>query len=154
MFHKLRDHEKIKYAQSTKSLSVLFQQRQIQSRTASGSRYTPRFDSTKHGKSHIFPTTRTSGNFTSRWATCSSVLHFVLLISTSAYEMNHLGRTDVAMRLHYLTHFCQRRGLHPEPFLVLYNNPIPVKKETKFFCILLDSTLHLLLLSRAFRKGL
>ena len=27
-------------------------------------------------------------------------------------------------------HFCRRRGLHPDPYLVLYNNPIPVKKET------------------------
>ena len=38
-------------------------------------------------------------------------------------------------------HFCQRRGLHPDPYLVLYNNPIPVKKDTKFFGILLNSKL-------------
>ena len=38
-------------------------------------------------------------------------------------------------------HFCRRRGLHPDPFLVLYDNPIPVKKETKFLGILLDSKL-------------
>ena len=25
--------------------------------------------------------------------------------------------------------FSRRRGLHPDPNLVLYNNPIPVKKE-------------------------
>ena len=28
-------------------------------------------------------------------------------------------------------HFCRRRGLHPDPYLVLYYNPIPVKKDTK-----------------------
>ena len=38
-------------------------------------------------------------------------------------------------------HFCRRRGLHPDPYLVLYNKPIPVKKETKFLGILLDSKL-------------
>ena len=38
-------------------------------------------------------------------------------------------------------HFCQRRGLHPDPYLVLHDNPIPVKKETKFLGILLDSKL-------------
>ena len=27
--------------------------------------------------------------------------------------------------------FCRRKGLHPDPYLVLYNNPFPVKKETK-----------------------
>ena len=38
-------------------------------------------------------------------------------------------------------HFCRRRGLHPDPYLVLYDNPILVKKETKFLGILLDSKL-------------
>ena len=38
-------------------------------------------------------------------------------------------------------HFCRRRGLHPDPYLVLYNNPIPVKKEAEFLGILLDSRL-------------
>ena len=38
-------------------------------------------------------------------------------------------------------HFCRRRGLHPDPYLVLCDNPIPVKKETKFLGILLDSKL-------------
>ena len=38
-------------------------------------------------------------------------------------------------------HFCRRRGLHPDPYLVLYNDPIPVKKETKFLGSLLDSKL-------------
>ena len=33
-------------------------------------------------------------------------------------------------------HFCRRRGLHPDPYLVLYDNPIPVKKETKFLGML------------------
>ena len=32
-------------------------------------------------------------------------------------------------------------GLHPDPYLVLYDNPIPVKKETEFLGILLDSKL-------------
>ena len=36
-------------------------------------------------------------------------------------------------------HYCQGRGLYPDPYLILYNNPIPVKKETKFLDILLDS---------------
>ena len=26
-------------------------------------------------------------------------------------------------------HFCRRRGLHPDPYLVLYDNPIPVKTD-------------------------
>ena len=30
---------------------------------------------------------------------------------------------------------------HPDPYLVLYDNPIPVMKETKFLGILLDSKL-------------
>ena len=38
-------------------------------------------------------------------------------------------------------HFCRRRGLHPDPYLALHNNPIPVKKETQFLGILLDSKL-------------
>ena len=38
-------------------------------------------------------------------------------------------------------HFCRKRGLHPDPYLVLYDNPIPVKKETKFLGILLNSKL-------------
>ena len=38
-------------------------------------------------------------------------------------------------------HFCKRRGLHPNSYLVCYNNPIPVKKETKFLGILFDSKL-------------
>ena len=37
--------------------------------------------------------------------------------------------------------FCRRRGLHPDPFLVLYNIPIRVEKETKFLGVLLDSKL-------------
>ena len=38
-------------------------------------------------------------------------------------------------------HFCQRRGLHPDPYLVLYDNPIPVNTEKKFLGILLNSKL-------------
>ena len=41
-------------------------------------------------------------------------------------------------------HFCRRRGVHPDPTLVLYKNPIPVKKETKFLGILPDSKLTFL----------
>ena len=37
--------------------------------------------------------------------------------------------------------FCQRKGLDPDPNLVLCNNPFLVKKETKFLVILLDSKL-------------
>ena len=36
--------------------------------------------------------------------------------------------------------FCRRRGLHPDPYLVLYDNPIPVKKK-KLLGILLYSKL-------------
>ena len=35
-------------------------------------------------------------------------------------------------------HFCRRSGLHPNPHLVLYDNPIPVKKDTNFLGILLE----------------
>ena len=38
-------------------------------------------------------------------------------------------------------HFCRRRGFHPDPYLVCYNNPSPIKKERKFLGILLDSKL-------------
>ena len=38
-------------------------------------------------------------------------------------------------------HFFQRKGLHTDPNLVIYDNPIPVKKETKFLGILLNSKL-------------
>ena len=55
-------------------------------------------------------------------------------------------------------HFCQRRGLHPDPYLVLYNNPIPVKKDTKFLSVLLDSKLtfvaHIMGLERKCVKAL
>ena len=37
-------------------------------------------------------------------------------------------------------HFCRRTVLYPDSYVVLYDNPIPVKKETKFFGILLYST--------------
>ena len=37
--------------------------------------------------------------------------------------------------------FCRRSGLHSYPYLVLYDNPLPVKIETKFLGILLDSKL-------------
>ena len=28
-------------------------------------------------------------------------------------------------------HFCRRRGLHPDPYSVLHNNAVPVKKKNK-----------------------
>ena len=34
--------------------------------------------------------------------------------------------------------FCRRNGLHPDPYFFLYDNSIPVKKETKFLGILLN----------------
>ena len=37
--------------------------------------------------------------------------------------------------------FCGRRCFHPDSYLVLFNNPIPVKKETKFLGTLLHSKL-------------
>ncbi len=39
-------------------------------------------------------------------------------------------------------HFCQRRGLHPNPFLTLYDAPIPVVDETKFLGLIFDSKLN------------
>ena len=44
------------------------------------------------------------------------------------------------INVHDMGSICWRRGLHPDPYLVLYNNPIPVK-ETKFLGILPDSKL-------------
>ena len=50
-------------------------------------------------------------------------------------------------------HFCRRRGLHPDPYLVLYNDPILVEKETKFLGILLDSKLAFVPHIKGFWKG-
>ena len=51
--------------------------------------------------------------------------------------------------------FFLRRDFHLYPYLVLYNNPITVKKETKFFGRLLDSKLIFAhsLISKASRKS-
>ena len=49
-------------------------------------------------------------------------------------------------------HFCRRRGLQPDPYLVLYDNPIPVKKETKFLGILPDSKLTFVPHIKALKK--
>ena len=38
-------------------------------------------------------------------------------------------------------HFCQLRGLHPDPVLNIYGSPIPVVEEAKFFGLLFDKKL-------------
>jgi hypothetical protein len=38
-------------------------------------------------------------------------------------------------------HFCNKRGLHPDPELKLYNSPIKIVPETKFLGLLFDSKL-------------
>ena len=38
-------------------------------------------------------------------------------------------------------HFCNKRGLHPDPELKLYNSPIKIVSETKCLGLLLDSKL-------------
>ena len=41
-------------------------------------------------------------------------------------------------------HFCNKRGLHPDPELELYNSPIKIVSETKFVGLLFDSKLNFL----------
>ena len=41
-------------------------------------------------------------------------------------------------------HFCNKRGLHPDPELKLYNSPIKIVSETKFLGFLFDSKLTFL----------
>ena len=41
-------------------------------------------------------------------------------------------------------HFCNKRGLHPDPELKLYNSPIKIVPETKFVGLLFDSKLTFL----------
>jgi hypothetical protein len=36
-------------------------------------------------------------------------------------------------------HFCNKRGLHPDPELKLYHSPIKIVPETKFLGLLFDS---------------
>ena len=38
-------------------------------------------------------------------------------------------------------HFCQLRGLHPDPVLNIYGSPIPVVEEAKFLGLLFDKKL-------------
>ena len=39
-------------------------------------------------------------------------------------------------------HFCNRRGLHPDPVFHLNNSPIPVVEKTKFLGVIFDSKLN------------
>ena len=41
-------------------------------------------------------------------------------------------------------HFCNKRGLHPDPELKLYNSPIKIVSETKFLGLLFDNKLTFL----------
>jgi hypothetical protein len=41
-------------------------------------------------------------------------------------------------------HFCNKRGLHPDPELKFYNSPIKIVSETKFLGLLFDSKLTFL----------
>ena len=36
-------------------------------------------------------------------------------------------------------HFCNKKGLHPDPELKLYNSPIKIVSETNFLGLLFDS---------------
>ena len=38
-------------------------------------------------------------------------------------------------------HFCQLRGLHPDPVINIYGSPIPVVEEAKFLGLLFDKKL-------------
>ena len=38
-------------------------------------------------------------------------------------------------------HFCQSRGLHPDPVLNIYGSPIPVVEEARFLGLLFDKKL-------------
>ena len=39
-------------------------------------------------------------------------------------------------------HFCNKRKLHPDPTLTIYNSQIPVVSQTKFFGVIFDSKLN------------
>ena len=41
-------------------------------------------------------------------------------------------------------HFCNKRKMHPDPELTLYNNPIKIVKETTFLGLIFDSKLNFL----------
>jgi hypothetical protein len=55
-------------------------------------------------------------------------------------------------------HFCNKRGLHPDPELKLYNSPIKIVSETKLLGLLFDSKLafqpHIKMLKNKSLKGL
>ena len=44
----------------------------------------------------------------------------------------------------YIVHFCNKRNLHPDPQLTLYNHPIPVTSEFKFLGVVFDNKLAFL----------
>ena len=55
-------------------------------------------------------------------------------------------------------HVCNKRGLHPDPELKLYNSPIKIVSETKFLGLLFDSKLTFLphikmLKNKSFKAG-
>ena len=39
-------------------------------------------------------------------------------------------------------HFCNKRKLHPDPTLTIYNSQIPVVSQTKFLGVIFDSKLN------------
>jgi len=39
----------------------------------------------------------------------------------------------------YIVHVCDKRNLHPDPQLTLYNHPIPVTSEFKFLGVVFDN---------------
>ena len=48
-------------------------------------------------------------------------------------------------------HFCQLRGLHPDPVLNIYGSPIPVVEEAKFLGLLFDKKLSFIPHIKAFK---
>ena len=39
-------------------------------------------------------------------------------------------------------HFCNKRKLHPDPTLTIYNSQIPVVTQTKFLGVIFDNKLN------------
>ena len=39
-------------------------------------------------------------------------------------------------------HFCNKRKLHPDPTLTIYDSQIPVASQTKFLGVIFDSKLN------------
>ena len=52
----------------------------------------------------------------------------------------------------FCVHFCRRRFLHPDPYLVLYDKPIPIKRKQSSLAFYSIQNWHLSLISRAWRK--